>query len=104
MKVSVSTSAFEDLENVISYYNEQGVPDIGSNFVKAIIERIQVLSDHPDLGSVVPEFEQEHIREIIHKPFRVVYQRNVNSIDIIRVWRSDKRSLLGSSLAVIWPG
>ncbi|MCC7516867.1 MAG: type II toxin-antitoxin system RelE/ParE family toxin, partial [Pseudomonadales bacterium] len=55
MKVSVSTSAFEDIESIISYYSEQGIPDIGSNFVKAIIERIQVLSDHPDLGRVVPE-------------------------------------------------
>ncbi|HSC74681.1 MAG TPA: type II toxin-antitoxin system RelE/ParE family toxin [Pseudomonadales bacterium] len=94
MKISVSISAFEDLESIISYYNEQGVPDIGSNFAKAIIEHIQVLSDHPDLGRVVPEFEQEHIREIIHKPFRVVYQRNANSIEIIRVWRSERLLVL----------
>jgi toxin ParE1/3/4 len=79
MKISFSTSAVEDLENIIGYYNEQGVPDIGNNFTKAIIEHIQVLSKHPDIGRVVPEFEQEHIREIIHKPFRVIYQRNANS-------------------------
>ena len=94
MKISVSTSAFEDIESIINYYNEQGVSDIGNNFVKAIIEHIQVLSEHPDLGRVVPEFEQEHIREIIHKPFRVVYQRNVNSIEIIRVWRSERLLVL----------
>ena len=94
MKISVSTSAFEDLESIISYYNEQGVPDIGAKFAKDIIEHIQVLSDHPDLGRVVPEFEQEHIREIIHKPYRVVYQRNVNSIEIIRVWRSERLLVL----------
>lgn len=94
MQISVSTSAFADLEGIISYYNEQGVPDIGSNFVKAIIKHIHVLSDHPDLGRVVPEFEQEHIREILHKPFRVVYQRNVSSIEIIRVWRSERLLVL----------
>lgn len=94
MKVSVSISAFDDLEGIISYYNEQGAPDIGSNFVKAIIQHMQVLSDHPDLGRVVPEFEQEHIREIIHKPFRVIYQRNVSSIEIIRVWRSERLLVL----------
>jgi toxin ParE1/3/4 len=94
MKISVSTSAFEDLENIIAYYKEQGVSDIGNNFTKAIIEHIQVLSKHPDLGRVVPEFEQEHIREIIHKPFRVIYQRNANSVEIIRVWRSERLLLL----------
>ncbi|HNE25588.1 MAG TPA: type II toxin-antitoxin system RelE/ParE family toxin [Pseudomonadales bacterium] len=94
MKISVSASAFEDLENIISYYNEQGASDISNNFTKAIIEHIQVLSNHPDLGRVVPEFEQEHIREIIHKPFRVIYQRNTNSIEIIRVWRGERLLVL----------
>lgn len=94
MKISFSTSAVEDLENIIGYYNEQGVPDIGNNFTQAIIEHIQVLSKHPDIGRVVPEFEQEHIREIIHKPFRVIYQRNTNSIEIIRVWRSERLLVL----------
>lgn len=94
MKISFSTSAVEDLENIIGYYNEQGVPDVGSNFTQAIIEHIQVLSKHPDIGRVVPEFEQEHIREIIHKPFRVIYQRNASSIEIIRVWRSERLLVL----------
>jgi toxin ParE1/3/4 len=94
MKISVSKSAFIDLENIISYYNAQGVPDIGIKFSKAIIEHIQVLSDHPDIGRVVPEFELEHIREIIHAPFRVVYQRDINSIKIIRVWRSERLLVL----------
>ncbi|HRF88897.1 MAG: type II toxin-antitoxin system RelE/ParE family toxin [Pseudomonadales bacterium] len=94
MKISFSTSAVEDLENIIGYYNEQGVPDIGNNFTQAIIEHIQVLSKHPDIGRVVPEFEQEHIREIIHKPFRVIYQRNANSVEIIRVWRSERLLVL----------
>lgn len=94
MKISFSTSAVEDLENIVGYYNEQGVPDIGNNFTQAIIEHIQVLSSHPDIGRVVPEFEQEHIREIIHKPFRIIYQRNVNSVEIIRVWRSERLLVL----------
>jgi toxin ParE1/3/4 len=94
MKISVSKSAFNDLENIISYYNNQGAPDIGSVFSKAIIEHIQVLSKHPDIGRVVPEFELEHIREIIHKPFRIVYQRDTNTIKVIRVWRSERLLVL----------
>ena len=57
MKINVSKSAFNDLENIISYYNSQGVPDIGVKFAKAIIKHIEVLSEHPDIGRVVPEFE-----------------------------------------------
>ncbi len=94
MKISVSKSAFNDLENIISYYNSQSVPDIGIKFAKDILKQIEVLSVHPDIGRVVSEFELEHIREIIHKPFRVVYQRDANSIKIIRVWRSERLLLL----------
>ena len=94
MKISVSKSAFNDLENIISYYNNQGAPDIGIKFSRAIIEHIAVLSKYPDIGRVVPEFELEHIREIIHKPFRVVYQRDINSIKVIRVWRSERLLVL----------
>ena len=94
MKISVSKSAFNDLENIISYYNIQGVPDVGIKFSQAIIEHVQVLADHPDIGRVVPEFELEHIREIIHAPFRVVYQRDANSIKVIRIWRSERLLVL----------
>lgn len=90
MKISISKSAYIDLENIISYYTSQGVPDIGIKFSKAIIEHIHVLSDYPDIGRVVPEFELEHIREIIHAPFRIVYQRDINSIKVIRIWRSER--------------
>ena len=90
MKLRISKSAYNDLENIISHYHSQGVPDIGLQFVKAIIEHIELLSKHPDIGRIVPEFELVHIREIIHKPFRVVYQRNADSIDVIRVWRSER--------------
>ena len=89
MVISISNSAFGDLESIKEYYFEQGVPDIGEDFVDAIVEHMQTLNDHPDIGRVVPEFGQEHLREIIHPPFRVVYLRGETSIRIIRVWRSE---------------
>lgn len=93
MEVSVARSAYSDLEDIISYYNDQGVPDIGARFVGAILDHIQILSEYPCIGRVVPEFGVEHIREIIHPPFRVVYQREADAVIVIRVWRSER--LLG---------
>lgn len=94
MKITISNSAFGDLEEIIEYYNDEGVVHIGQRFVQEIIEHIQVLSEHPDSGRVVPEFELSHIREIIHAPFRVVYLREKNTIKVIRVWRSERLLLL----------
>jgi toxin ParE1/3/4 len=94
MKISVSNSAFDDLEGIIEYYADEGVPHIGVKFAQEIIKHIQVLSDHPDLGRMVPEFQLTHIREIIHAPFRVVYLREKNAITVIRVWRSERLLVL----------
>lgn len=90
MEVSLSDSAIEDLQNIKDYYLELSVPDIGSNFIVAIFERLETLTVHPDIGRVVPEFDEAHIRELIHPPFRVVYLRGKKSIQIVRVWRSER--------------
>jgi len=90
VNLSFSKSAIEDLKGIKEYYLEQGVPQIGQDFVAAIVEHIETLSVHPDIGRVVPEFNDDSIRELIHSPFRVVYLREIESIKIIRVWRSER--------------
>lgn len=91
MKILFSGSALSDLEGIREYYLEEGVPDIGRDFVVAIFEHVETLTDHPDIGRVVPEFDAEHIREFIHSPFRIVYLRDDRSIQIIRIWRSERK-------------
>ncbi|TDR23513.1 type II toxin-antitoxin system RelE/ParE family toxin [Marinicella litoralis] len=90
MKILFSDSAVADLESIKAYYIEQMVAVIGEKFVAAIIEKIETLNDHPDMGRIVPEFDESHIRELIHPPFRVVYLRGKASIQIVRVWRSER--------------
>lgn len=90
MKLLFSNSTLDDLEGIKKYYLEQGIPNIGENFVVAIFDHIETLLEHPDIGRTVPEFNEEHIREIIHLPFRVVYLRSTKLIQVIRVWRSER--------------
>jgi len=90
VKILVSQSAFTDLEDIIEYYKEQDIPKIGTETVSAIIEHVQVLLKHPDIGRKVPEFNDEYIREIIHPPYRIVYLKEIKTVQIIRVWRSER--------------
>jgi len=83
-------SAVADLEVLMRWYAEQGVPDVGNRFVAEIVTRIEALRDHPELGHVVPEFEQPLLRELIHPPFRIVYRRDAKQVRIVRVWRSER--------------
>ena len=94
MQIFISESAFADLEGIKEYYSEQGVTEIGLAFVSSILEHIDTLKEYPDIGRMVPEFDEEHIREIIHPPFRVVYLREEALVQIIRVWRSERLLVL----------
>ncbi len=94
MKIIIARSALSDLQEIKACYLEQGVPDIGQDFVSQILKDVQRLRDHPDSGRKVPEFDQDSIREIIHPPFRVVYLRNAASVNLVRVWRSERMLLL----------
>ena len=90
MKVSLTDSAVNDLRELLLYYEEQSVPQVGQRFVAEILDRIETLTENPDIGRVVPEFSTDNIRELIHKPFRVVYLRESSTIYVIRVWRSER--------------
>ncbi len=90
MKIEFAESAVCDLEDIRSYYTEQQVPQVGENFILEIISHIETLPDNPEIGRLVPEFQMSSIRELIHSPFRIVYVLNKVSIQIIRVWRSER--------------
>jgi len=91
MVISFAESALRDLEQVRVWYAEQGVPDVGARLVVEIFQHVQSLADHPDIGRVVPEFDQPFLRELIHPPFRLVYRRDPERIRIVRVWRSERQ-------------
>jgi len=97
VKISISASAYEDLQGIKIYYQNEGVPQVGENFVKAIIKHIETLAENPMIGRMVPEFEEEEIRELIHPPFRVVYLYEKNRVHIIRVWRSERLLIIPES-------
>ena len=87
--IRFAASALEDLETIKRWYAEQGVPHIGERFVAEIVTRIEALRDHPEMGRIVPEFDQTFLRELIHPPFRIVYRRDPEHARIVRVWRSE---------------
>jgi len=90
VKILLTDSAVDDLRELQFYYDEQLVPQVGKRLVTEILDRVETLTSNPDIGRIVPEFDVDSIRELIHKPFRVVYLRESKSIYIIRVWRSER--------------
>jgi len=88
--VAFAELALRDLEGIRAWYAEQGVPEVGDRLVAEIFQQVERLVDHPELGRVVPEFDQPFLRELIHPPFRIVYRRDPVRVRVVRVWRSER--------------
>lgn len=90
INVGLAESALRDLEEVRSWYIEQGVPEVGDRLITDIFNRVERLVDNPEIGRVVPEFDQPFLRELIHPPFRIVYRRDPERLQVVRIWRNER--------------
>jgi len=84
--IRFAESAVADLESIQSWYAEEGVLEVGQRLVAELVGSIETLADHPDMGRIVPEFEQPFLHELVRPPFRVVQQ----PVRVVRVWRSER--------------
>ena len=94
VKITFARSALKDLEDVLEYYREQKVPNVGEKLVAEVIKDIELLAEQPEMGRMVPEFELDYLRELIRPPFRIVYRRDKGKVRIVRIWRSERLLLI----------
>lgn len=88
--IEFAESALCDLEDILGWYADLQVPEVGERLVRELFSRAEQLTDNPESGRIVPEFDVITIRELIHPPFRIVYRMDTAKIWIIRVWRSER--------------
>lgn len=89
-EIRLARSALADLNEIKDWYAGEGVPEAGLRLIRRIMERVDRLADHPDMGRIVPEFGQASLRELLSPPFRVVYRRDQDAVRIVRVWRGER--------------
>ena len=89
-EISFAESALRDLEGIRDYYASRQVPAVGERLIREVVARVEQLSHYPDSGRIVPEFDAAWLRELVHPPFRIVYRHDVNTVRVVRVWRSER--------------
>ena len=50
---------------------------------EGLIERIDLLRELPEQGRVVPEWHEAAVREVIYKPYRVIYEIFEDRLEIL---------------------
>ena len=90
-KVILSPKAIRDLQAIVRYIAPDS-PQNARRFGLTLIEKTKILRAFPEIGRVVPEFDDPNIREIIFRSYRIVYRVNheQKAVEVSRFWHAAK--------------
>jgi toxin ParE1/3/4 len=83
-RVVWSRRALQDLEAITEYIAEDS-PAYAAVVVKNIVQQTRQLSQFPRSGRKIPEFDDEHIRELLAYSYRIIYQLQQDEVLIAAV-------------------
>jgi addiction module RelE/StbE family toxin len=84
MRVHWTENAIGHLVNIYEYIAINS-PTYGKRMVDRITRRSEQIAEQPLSGRKVPEYDAEDIRELIEKPYRIVYRIKQDQIDVVAV-------------------
>jgi toxin ParE1/3/4 len=84
-----SPQALKDLESIRDYIAQDSVR-YADLVVARIVSSVERLRSFPESGRVVPELNRPEIREVIVRPYRVVYRIRPGAVEIATVFRASR--------------
>ena len=86
VKIVWTELSTSDLREVFEYIAEDSIR-YASITANKVYQRVQPLADNPLLGRIVPEFNENNIRELIEGNYRIIYRiKSEIQIDVLRVY------------------
>lgn len=90
VKVVWAERAIDDLTNIAKYssnYSEK----YASSIVSKLFNKVNILKTMPKIGRMVPEKNDENIRELIEGNYRIIYEiRSEDRIEVLLVHHSSR--------------
>jgi addiction module RelE/StbE family toxin len=85
VKVVWTTSALEDLDNIGEFIGKDSLK-YAIITVEELFDSVDILEKHPRAGSIIPEFKNDSLRQLIRKGYRIVYRIiDEHRIDVLTV-------------------
>ena len=97
MRLTWSPLASEQVHDAVAYIAADD-PAAALQWLERLLERVAALAQYPDAGRVVPELQRQDIREVFVSPYRVMYRRGVEAVEIAAI-RHGAREFDGGEIA-----
>lgn len=89
MRVEWSNSARDDLDDLVRYISRDS-SFYARRFGEKIVLATRRLRDFPGSGRIIPETEDQKLREIIVQGYRVMYRLEVDRILILAIMHGSR--------------
>jgi toxin ParE1/3/4 len=87
IQIRWTEQAVQNLQDIKTFISQDS-PAYALAVVSRLYNAVTQLETFPDSGRVVPERGQPHIRELVRPPYRIVYRRSDDLVEILLVFRS----------------
>ena len=77
-----SSQARKDLKAISDYYREVSL-SYAERFEEQMFEATRRLEVFPRSGRVIPESEDEQLREVIYREYRIMYHVDVDETEVL---------------------
>ena len=88
-----SDASLEDIDDIAEYIGRDSLY-YAQKVVEQIVAKVELFVEQPRLGRIVPELNQESIRESFVYNYRIIYEIRDRTIEILAVIHGNR--LLGS--------
>lgn len=88
-RVTWSPAALRDLESIRAYIQLDSTR-YAELVVRRIVAAVERLAQFPESGRIVLELQMLDVREVIQRPFRIVYRVRPGEVEIATVFRSSR--------------
>jgi len=89
-KIIWTKVALADLDSIYDFIAKES-PFYAQKTIEQFLSRVEILSEFPEIGRVVPEYTKKEVREIIEGNYRLFYKVEKKGVYIIRVHHSARR-------------
>ncbi len=87
MRLVWSPLADAQVDDAVAYIAADD-PAAALAWLERMLERVRSLADYPGSGRVVPELQREDVRELTIPPYRVLYRRTADAVEIAAIRHS----------------
>ena len=88
-RVILSPQAIRDLETIVRYVAITN-PELAKKLGQQLLDKTKELGVFPFRGRVVPEFNDVNVRQLILRPYRIIYrvEEPIHQVSVARFWHT----------------